>query len=527
MTLSVNWNNKLWINTLFSGFILILLIILAFPLHAQQIKILPLGNSITYDTIVTDARPMGIKTSYRYRLYNLLSSNGYNFDFIGSESTGADSLPAGFADHAGFPGITTSQLLTLLQTGRNYVVDPVNGFCELPFCNQNYLTYYKPDVILLHIGTNDLSLGTAEATVITSLINILNEIDAYEASVGNTVPVILCQIINRMGPLASGNHLATSNYNDLMATMVASRPADEIILVNMEDNAGIDYRPVADGGDMVDTWHPAYSGYYKMGQLFYNQINTYDFTPVLDNATISINENLPNGTTVNTLSGRDFDPGTSLTYSKISGSTAFDVATNGAITVANSAALDYETTPQFTISVRVSDGAKTDDATITINLNNVNEAPALSNPGATVSFTEGNSPVQLTSTITVSDIDNTQLQGATIQITGNFQSGEDVLSFTSANGITGSYSSGTLTLSGTAALANYQTALRSVTYSNTSENPNTSARTVTFTVNDGVLPSNSVSKNITVLGTNDAPVLANIETGTISYTEGDGQVQVT
>ena len=48
---------------------------------------------------------------------------------------------------------------------------------------------------------------------------------------------------------------------------------------------------------------------------------------------------------------------------------------------------------------------------------------------------------------------------------------------------------GVLTLTGTATVAQYQAALRSVQYDNTSDNPNTAARTVTFVVNDGALGS--------------------------------------
>jgi Bacterial Ig domain len=47
----------------------------------------------------------------------------------------------------------------------------------------------------------------------------------------------------------------------------------------------------------------------------------------------------------------------------------------GAITVANSAALDFETTPSFTLTVQASDGTLSDTAAITVNLLNVNEAP--------------------------------------------------------------------------------------------------------------------------------------------------------
>ena len=77
----------------------------------------------------------------------------------------------------------------------------------------------------------------------------------------------------------------------------------------------------------------------------------------------------------------------------------------------------------------------------------------------------------------MTDVDNTNLASATVSITANFVTGEDVLGFTNQNGITGSYNAatGVLTLTGSATVANYQTALRSVTYVNTSDNPSTSA----------------------------------------------------
>ena len=67
--------------------------------------------------------------------------------------------------------------------------------------------------------------------------------------------------------------------------------------------------------------------------------------------------------------------------------------------------------------------------------------------------------------LTVTDADNTNLASATVSITANFVTGEDVLGFTNQNGITGSFNAatGVLTLTGSATVANYQTALRSVT----------------------------------------------------------------
>src|SRR6185436_6742256 len=65
---------------------------------------------------------------------------------------------------------------------------------------------------------------------------------------------------------------------------------------------------------------------------------------------------------------------------------------------------------------------------------------------------------------------------------------------------------GTLTLTGSDTPANYQAALRAVRYNNTSDAPSTSARTVTWIVNDGSLPSTSATSTINVTAVNDNPV---------------------
>ncbi len=80
-------------------------------------------------------------------------------------------------------------------------------------------------------------------------------------------------------------------------------------------------------------------------------------------------------------------------------------------------------------------------------------------------------------------------------MTGNDASSQDVLSFINpasftAN-ITGTWNAttGTLTLTGSDTVANYQAALRAVKYQNTSQNPSALTRTVSFTVNDGRWPA--------------------------------------
>jgi VCBS repeat-containing protein len=144
------------------------------------------------------------------------------------------------------------------------------------------------------------------------------------------------------------------------------------------------------------------------------------------------------------------------------------------------------------------------DATIAIALNT---PPELTAGGANPTFTEDGAPIVLDGALTVTDANDTNLESATVRITAGFQTGQDLLGFVDAPPITGSFDpvTGILTLTGSATLADYQTALRSVTYPNTSQNPNTAARSVTFVANDGSANSNIITKIVTVLSVNDAP----------------------
>ncbi len=138
--------------------------------------------------------------------------------------------------------------------------------------------------------------------------------------------------------------------------------------------------------------------------------------------------------------------------------------------------------------------------------------PVLDNIEATVlSYTENDAATVISATLTAADPDDTNLESAAIVISANYQSSEDVLSFTNQNGITGSWNSsnGTMSLTGSSTIANYQTALRSVKYFNTSENPSTAQRTIEFTVNDGDDNSNTVSRNVDVTSVNDPPTGGN------------------
>ena len=128
----------------------------------------------------------------------------------------------------------------------------------------------------------------------------------------------------------------------------------------------------------------------------------------------------------------------------------------------------------------------------------------------------------------MSDVDSAGLSTATVTITSGLATNQDFLSFTNTGAaamgdISGTYNSGTGVMnlssaSGTATAAQWQAALRAVTYNNSSDNPTTTARTVTYTVNDGSLNSNTVSATINLTAVNDPATFTGDITKTLDET---------
>src|SRR5262249_40852712 len=139
-------------------------------------------------------------------------------------------------------------------------------------------------------------------------------------------------------------------------------------------------------------------------------------------------------------------------------------------------------------------------------------------------YTENQAATATDSILTVTDADSVNLVGATAQISAGFVAGQDVLAFADQNGISGNYnaSTGLLTLTGASSVTNYQTALRSITYYNTSESPSNGSRTISYQVNDGQASnhaSNVVTATVTITPVNDAPL--NAVPGTETVNQGD------
>jgi hypothetical protein len=219
------------------------------PLVSAKVNIMPLGDSITRGSNSGAAGP-DYFVSYRKDLWDSLEAAGYEANFVGSLIDGS-LVPDFDADHEGHGGWTADQIAA-------------NIF--------DWLTANPANIVLLHIGSNDISGGTENALKVD---DILDEIDRYETTFGEDVWVILAYIVNRscdpyLPPCPKS--LETTVFNNDVKTLVVEprqNILDKIITVDMETGAGIDY-PYQPLGDMWDDLHPFETGYEKMSDVWFS-----------------------------------------------------------------------------------------------------------------------------------------------------------------------------------------------------------------------------------------------------------------
>jgi lysophospholipase L1-like esterase len=237
-------------------FIFFIEILIASPVDAV-IRIMPLGDSITQGASSGVADPDAM-VSYRKALWDLLDYNGYEVDFVGSENEGSAVFgDSDLADHEGHGGWTADQIR-----------DNIYMWLD------SYTNTFPVDIILIHIGTNDLSGSQNPADVVIEVSQILDEIDQYESDRNYNITVILALIVNRVNYIC-GNASNTTTFNDNLYNMAQSRinSGDSIVIVDMECGAGIDYQqqPI---GDMWDVLHPFETGYEKMADVWFTGLQT-------------------------------------------------------------------------------------------------------------------------------------------------------------------------------------------------------------------------------------------------------------
>ena len=143
-------------------------------------------------------------------------------------------------------------------------------------------------------------------------------------------------------------------------------------------------------------------------------------------------------------------------------------------------------------------------------------------------------PKALNVLMTVTDSNSATLSNATVKIS-NVVSSQDQLKAnlnpSTTGNITSSYNSsnGTLTLTSpgaTATVAQFQTALRSVAYSNSSSNPNKTQRVVEYRVSDGTNVSDAAACQVNI-GYHHVQASYNSGTNTVTLSDDPGNNSVT
>ncbi len=213
-------------------------------LNAEPIRIMPLGDSITYDNNLNDTitpRSSSERHGYRNHLWYMLQDVQYSTDFVGSLRAGEDIEPSFDPDNEGHPGWSIDQLAQNI----------------LDFLYQSH-----PNTLLLHIGTNNGSSPYPGA-----MTSLLNDIDNYEESSGEKVKVIVALIIN-----TRNNDPITREFNQRLNQLLVERitAGDNIQIVDMYRGAGLNSQ------DYSDNLHPNDNGYRKMATVWLNAIISED-----------------------------------------------------------------------------------------------------------------------------------------------------------------------------------------------------------------------------------------------------------
>jgi lysophospholipase L1-like esterase len=198
-------------------------------------RIMPLGNSITQSYAAYD--------SYRRPLWHRLKNAGYPVDFVGSQQRNYDGPPAHSdfdLDHEGHSGWRADQLLAGIGS---------------------WASTYHPDVVLMHVGSNDMFQSQSVSSTISELSQIIDRIRAANPY----VKILLAKLIpptEWYGRLARVNAL-----NDAIPGLVTQKHTTQSPVILVDQSAGF-YAAT----DTFDGIHTNVSGESKMAARWYEAL---------------------------------------------------------------------------------------------------------------------------------------------------------------------------------------------------------------------------------------------------------------
>jgi lysophospholipase L1-like esterase len=197
---------------------------------SKSILIMPLGDSITYGEGST------YLNGYRLALQQHLTAAGIQFTFVGSVHAG--SMPFSESANEGHPGWRIAQISARIV---------------------GWLQTYRPNYILLQIGTNDVVYHDHLAQAPARLKALLDTITSTLPNVN----VLVAEIT----PLAPPREALAEAYNSTIPGIVQSEVAQgkHIEVVDMHDAVPL-------GALLPDKIHPDDTGYALMANVWYQAL---------------------------------------------------------------------------------------------------------------------------------------------------------------------------------------------------------------------------------------------------------------
>ncbi|MFE6620047.1 ricin-type beta-trefoil lectin domain protein [Streptomyces sp. NPDC057740] len=202
------------------------------------LRVMPLGDSITWG--------VGSSTGNGYRgpLWNQLSADGHPLDFVGTVRGGSMSDP----DNEGHSGYRIDQIAALADAS---------------------LTRYRPNVVTLHIGTNDLNGNYQPSTAADRLKSLVNQVTA---DVPDATVLVASLVVSTSG--SEEQYRAAYNQATRQIVSEAQAAGKKVAFVDM---SGLTT------ADLADTLHPNDSGYQKMADAFRRGVQAADSAGWLQN----------------------------------------------------------------------------------------------------------------------------------------------------------------------------------------------------------------------------------------------------
>jgi acyl-CoA thioesterase-1 len=229
-------------------------------ISASSLRILALGDSLTFGCGSSASPSNGFvaecslnATGYRVPLWASLSAAGLNASMVGTQRTGPAWAPALATLHEGHPGWTTRQILGILPKW----------------------AATSPDIIIVHLGTNDVGQGHP-------LPEMLADMGALLGNISSALPAaqtLVCTILRMVNSDHPEWAPAVDAYNAALAGVVAQAPRAALVDLTPaglcpanEDprqrlcaqcNSGA-HPPCATNASFYDRVHPTAAGYNVM-----------------------------------------------------------------------------------------------------------------------------------------------------------------------------------------------------------------------------------------------------------------------